>query len=221
MASFRFEVPLAAGVLSDFFADMPREVRTFLRKGFAALAKIPPDRFPEILKVVVERLPQRYPAAEAGLAKTLGIPTEEAKPLLAAAAVFASLISSGEVEVDDLVGQAKTAEVINGNDIDGALQFSRVAASNRAAIQGAMERSGIASAVLPSLSEFETTVDLRLGFEKGRVCSSIPLAIVHVDTDAEGQKLWLQLTKGEVERIVEDLQGVIRQMEDAEKWTQE
>lgn len=221
MGSFRFAVPTRAATLSAVFSSMPAEVKGFLREGFATLAKIPPERFQDLLKAVLEQVQEGYAGGGSEFAKTLGIPPEEGGPLFAAAGLFTSIFSSREVVVDDLMRYARTAEVINEKNAQAALQFAQLAARDRAAIARAMEQSGIASAVLPSLSTFETTVDLRLGFEKGRISTTVPLAVLHVDTDAEGQEVWVQLTKREVQRIVEDLQGVIRRLEEAEKWMQQ
>lgn len=85
----------------------------------------------------------------------------------------------------------------------------------RAEIIDAVTTAQLAGAILPSLYLFNVETDIRVRVADGKVTTSVPVAVVHIDTDAE-ERIWLQLTKGEVEDIVKKLNKVLEDMRIAE-----
>ena len=131
---------------------------------------------------------------------------------------MASTLSNREDSADVVVDEFVKAGALETGDRTAVLRFASAVASRRGTFKQVMDRSRLASEVLPSLLEFESTVDIRLGFEKGRVAVFMPVALLHIDTDAQGQEVWLQLTRLQLEKIAEDLQETLKQMVEAENW---
>jgi len=88
--------------------------------------------------------------------------------------------------------------------------------SKRAALDKAMARRRLANAVLPSLAVFEVTVDLRIRFEEGKVQEFVPVALAHIDTDADNTELWLQLSRADIMVIIDKLNKCMNEMALAE-----
>jgi hypothetical protein len=86
----------------------------------------------------------------------------------------------------------------------------------RPGIVGVIERAQLAREVLPSLLALEIAIDVRLRVVDGRVTTSIPVALLHIDTDSERQELWLQLSRGDVEETIKKLQKCLIDMQLAE-----
>jgi hypothetical protein len=204
--------------LEEAFAEMPEGVKSFLREGFAVFSRLPEKSFTDVLAVVLDSIQSGSGVGENELASRLGLGREDARVLLASMTLLSTIIATREETAEQLVRLAANSKLIESNYVDSAITFFRAVVADRSSVKRSMERSSVASEVLPSLLDFETTVDLRLEFERGRVNESLPIALVHLDTDAQGGEVWLQLNKMQVEKIIKDLQETLRKMEEAERW---
>jgi len=90
--------------------------------------------------------------------------------------------------------------------------------ADRVRIRGALRRAALPSQVLPFLTDVEVVVDLRMAYEDNAVIDAVPVAIFHIDTDANDQEIWFQVSRGHLERLKADIEGALRKMEAAEKW---
>lgn len=197
---------------------MPTEIREYVKDGFTVLSKLPQQKFDEVRRVTLEAVEAGGNVGEAGLAARLDINKTEVRSLLAATSLFATFLLSRDEKLGELVTSAVEAKLIRPDDSPAVLMFYEAIERDRPMHKEAMERYRSVSSGLPSLLEFETNVDMRFGFEKGRVGFATPMLLVHLDTDAQGQEVWLHLTKKQVVRVVNELQDALRKMEEAEKW---
>lgn len=217
MGSFRIHIP-PTGASKEFFADMPATIKAFIGDGFRVLSKLPKEKREEVRRVTVESLEAGNNMEETALASRLDISKTQARSLLAATTLFATFLLNTDEKPEQMVTNGIEAKVIQPDDSAAVLTFYEAIERDRSALKDALERSRFSGEVLPSLDEFETTVDIRLGFEKGRLSFAAPIALIHVDTDARGQEVWLQVTKRQVEQILRELQETLRRMDEAEKW---
>ena len=67
--------------------------------------------------------------------------------------------------------------------------------------------------VLPSLAEFEVTVDLRIRVENGEVQDFVPVALAHIDTDAYNNEFWFQLSRADIDILLQKLTNCAREMD--------
>jgi hypothetical protein len=65
---------------------------------------------------------------------------------------------------------------------------------------------------------FDVTIDVRLRISDRSVKTGVPVAIVHIDTDAVNRELWLQLTRGDVEDTIKTLSQSLEDMKVAEEF---
>ena len=90
--------------------------------------------------------------------------------------------------------------------------------ADRVEVKKALRRASLPSQVLPFLTDFEVVVDLRVAYEDDAVLSVVPVALFHIDTDANSQEIWFQASKGQLERLKADIDSTLKKMEAAEKW---
>ena len=217
MGSFHLNIP-ARGTLTDSFSSMPTGVRTFLREGFSILARIPEDKLEDVIAIVLESIAHGSVVAERQVASKFDLSKEDVRPLLTASSLIASIVSRGDDTADSLTKELVKANALDAKSEPTVLRFANALVSRRPSIRSLMERSQLASEVLPSLMSFDTTVDVRVGFEKGRVAQLLPVGLVHIETDAEGQELWMQLTRTQLQRLIDDLREIDDQMGAVESW---
>jgi hypothetical protein len=203
MGGYRVQVP-SSGTLVDAFNGMPDRLKAFVRAGVNVLSKVPPSNLELLFRAVLETIQS-------------GESFSEAPVLTGALSLIASIASDRSESAEQFVNIAIDSKLIETADVGTLRMFLSAVIQNRQAVRRALQTSRLATQVLPSLSEFETTVDMRFGFEKGRLIESVPVILLHIDTDAQGQEIWLQLTKGQLERIIKELQDTLKNVERAEK----
>jgi hypothetical protein len=217
MGSFNMEIP-PRGHPGDRFSNMPSGIKAFIRDGFSVLAKVPPTKMGDLFQVVLGSIEYGSVVDESEAQAKLGITKDDARPLLAAVSLVASTLSSKDETADELIEELAKAGALDPVNRPAALKFAFEVVAKRTVVHQTFERSQLASRVLPSLDDFEATVDVRLGFDKNRIAFSVPVALVHIDTDARGQELWLQLSKRQIQKIIGDLQDTLEKMSVAEAW---
>jgi len=216
MGSFKVQLP-TTGTLDESLATMPTRVKGFVRAGLNALTKVPEENLDLLLKAVLETIQVGESSSEIDSVKRLGIPPEDTPALLGAISLLASLVSSRAETVEQFISSAVNSKLIDAEHTGTARIFFNAVVQNRQAFKRALETSRLAVRVLPSLTDFETTVDIRFGFEKGQLAGTTAVVLLHIDTDAVGQEIWLQLTKSQLERMIKDLGETLKNVERAEK----
>jgi hypothetical protein len=218
MGSFHLNIP-TRGPISDLFVGMPTSIKTFVSEGFAALAKIPASKREELMQVVLGSIDSGSLVEETEAQTKFGLSSDDSRQMLLAAGLIASTLSRRrEDTAEAIVDELEKAGALNVADRPAILSFASQVIEDLPTVKKAVERSQLASVVFPSLSQFQTAVDVRLGFEKNRIAFSVPVVLVHIDTDAQGQEIWFQLTRRQVQKIVEDLQESLKQMSVADTW---
>jgi hypothetical protein len=80
-----------------------------------------------------------------------------------------------------------------------------------------MERRSLAMQTLPSLTSFDVSVDLRFKFDKDEIADRVAVALVHIGTDVT-EEMWLQLSRGDIDMILQSLTETLRRMDAVEKF---
>ena len=214
MGSFRFPVPSSIALVESF-GDMPQSMRTYLKTGFLVLSRVSEDKFPVLANIAVRAAQAPYRVEIDEAAKQLGINTDDMGSLLPAISFLTTFVSSRSEGPDQLVSAAVEANVIPEASRQVVLRFSQALAMQREGLRHDLQKARLANQVLPSMIDFEIVVDIRLHPSKSEL--NVPVAIAHLDTDAAHTEVWFQMQKGDVERLIDTLQKIARQMAEAEK----
>lgn len=217
MGSYHLNIP-TRGSLADAFSSLPTGAKTFLKEGFGILAKVPAGKLQPIVAAVIDSIYSGYGAGLEDLRVQTGIPPQDLRPMLAAASFMAAVLTSRNESPDGFVRLAIANSLIDEQAKDAIVNFAQSILSERSAVQQAFKHSELTGAVLPSLASFETLVELRLAFEGEQIGSTVPVIVVHLDTDARNQEVWFQLSKKQLERLIKDLEIALKRVEQAERW---
>lgn len=216
MGSFNFAIPRPDRSLADSLAAVPRSFKQLARRGFVILAGVGQQHYAELLRAVVITLESRQPPFD-DLEKSLSLTKEDLNALMAATMITVPLLTSGGT-IEEFFSGCVKAEMIAPELIPNITPFLEVVVSERTQFSRTLRRTSMPSQVLPFLTEFEVAIDVRISFEDQTVDDSVPVAIVHVDTDQMGEKLWFQASKTQMQRLKADIDVAIRRMEAAEAW---
>jgi hypothetical protein len=198
---------------------MPQEVKTYLGKGFAVIARLSEDKLAAMVEVAKDYMAFPSSARRSEVASRFGITREDAMAMTTAISFMTFFLTSRAGTAEDFMRGLMATNVVDKAQQPSVLRVAQAIDNSRAALREISERYRIANALLPSLTRFESTIDLRLGFEKSELGFAVPVALMHVDTDAEGEELWFQVTQRQLEALIKDLEEARRRMDQAEKWS--
>jgi hypothetical protein len=202
--------------LSKLFSEMPTPVREFIRGGFSVVASLPVSAHPHLLRAIMKSAQENRPASDQQLANSLNVSVEDATKATAAVGMFSAIASSRKETTEELLQGMIDSGIVSAPDKPALLLLVPAIKDIGPAIQTAISRTRLADAVLPSFEDFEVVLDIRLGDDEG-VEVYIPVAIAFLKTDANDQRLWFQLTKSDVEGLIEELNSLLKKFKKADE----
>jgi hypothetical protein len=214
--SSHIHIPLGGRVpVKEILSDMPHAAKAMVRNGFSVVAKLPESAHSVLLQSVLKSAGQRGTTDEEQLAKTLNIPVEEATGAVAALALFSALTSTGD-ETSENVLQGMIDSGLIADSIKPAMQRLLPKITQlKPSVTKAVTRQRLIDAVLPSFEDFDAEMDIRIG-GKEHAGLAVPVAVALLDTDARDQRLWFQLTREDVESLIEKLNELLKRFKEAE-----
>jgi hypothetical protein len=149
------------------------------------------------------------------LQEITGLSTSIAEQVASVYSLVIGLLSETTATPDEFV-QAAVDKLFLEKDQIAARSIVAAVCEARGEINQTVARTQLAGEVLPSLYTFDVAVDLRVRVEKGSVVTSVPVAVLHIDTDADNHEIWLQLTKGDIDNLIRTLTKTLQDMQVAE-----
>jgi hypothetical protein len=216
MGSYNFTIPRTERPV-DLLSRMPRAFKDQAEKGFVVLAEVSKQHYAELLRAVVVTLESKKPPLE-DLEKILKLSPNELSALFAAAMLTVPLLGQG-INSEEFFTSAVKAGIIQQNLISKIQPFVDTVIAESAQIGRVIRRAALPAQVLPYMSDVEVVVDLRLAFEAEAVLEAVPVAIVHIDTDANGEEIWFQASIQQMRQLKDDVEEAIKRMEAAEAWS--
>ena len=210
--------------LSTVFSTAPDSIRGQFALGLKTISKLSDEQLRELLEILIESFASRAPVQETDVSVRFKTSPEEAVGLVTTSSITAATLSTREDTVDQFVdAQSKAQWIGDGKTSEAAARLGRITVANRDRLKDALARSRLGAESLPVLTQFEATIDIRPNFDKesNQITFAVPIAILHIDTDAEGQEVRFQLTKRELEKMSNDVKDALKRMEEAERWMKE
>jgi len=210
-------IPLSGQVpLEELFAGIPAAPKLFIRRGFSVLASLPESARPILLGATVEAAGLRKNRDEVKLASTLGISPDDAAGVTGALGMLSALAASRSEKLEEILQAMISAGLVSAGEKSALMQFIPGLLEVMPAIKKAVAKQGIANAVLPSFDSFQAVLDIRLG-DEDEGGYALPVAIAFLGTDSRDHRLWFQLTKADVESLVEELNALLKRFKIAEE----
>ena len=216
-------IPLGSSIpMPELFADMPEAPKARIRQGFSISVKLPPDAQSSLLQAAVESTGESRTRGEADLAKTLGLNSDDARLALSALGLLIAIAYLRSDDAAQILQAMADATLIAPPDKEPLLRIVPVITKNfRPAIKDAITKRSLADAVLPSFGHLEAVLDIRIGDEE-QGGFALPVAIAFLSTDSKDHRLWFQLGKDDVEKMIETLGSLLKRFKEAEaliaKW---
>jgi hypothetical protein len=194
--------------LSDAVKGLRPPTLSHIRKGVTELGNLDEAILPTVIALARDALKSQINPDEDQVSKDLNLPPEKAIGIISAASFLSFILSSGRYDLQSFVREGLEVKLLNEELASKLQPFITAVLKDQPNVKDELEEFSLASEVLPALTTFDLTVDLRLKFKSNKVVQAVPIAIAHLDTDAEGQIVWFQMTSLQVEKLILDLQRV-------------
>jgi len=203
---------------NERLSHLPEDVRETIQQGFRALARVAVEKHGDLVRFVVQSGGHpRYGQSARDAARLTGLSPDAAADVLAAL--------SAMLHIGVLGAKGSSAEFVNWAIKSGAVPPESSAAAreiaagfdaNRIDYRAEHDRVTLANRVLPSLEGFDAAVDMRFEFRNGAT-TYVPVVVASLTTDApEGGMLCFQLTRDQLDRLVNELTDVRDGLDKAE-----
>ncbi len=203
--------------VGEAIAGVPESLQRTARKGFAVASSISPEERKTFLDLLNRTMVSGAATVDLDvLSGITDLTSRDAGSVLSAFSVLVGLLGRGKFGVEELVQGAR--DVLFAVDDEPVVRAVAASiAEGRGEWKRAVEQRSLAAETLPALTAFEVSVDLRLGFKNNDIEDAVSVALIHLDTDANNQEVWLQMTRGDVQTVIEKLNNTLKQMDAAQK----
>jgi hypothetical protein len=206
---------IAQSSLPSLISDLPDEILPRIKRGFDVAQRLSDASRREATTRFLKQFEQSGAGFEGDWLEAItGAPRSDARTLVTSISIVVGLLTQSSASVEDLV-EAARGRLFEDRSLDAFKSIVEIVSGERSAIAKTIEDRTIAAETLPSLEGFHTSVDLRFRFEKDDlIVSAVPVALVHIDTDSRAE-LFLQMSRGDVDMVIEKLQRVAKRMDAA------
>jgi hypothetical protein len=216
MGTFRIPIHEGDGI-HELLSDMPENVKAFAREGFELLPSFEGERFANLVAYLKDGFILRPQPDVDELKETFGFNGRQAGVFVVVLAIITVVITTDENTAKN-VETLKEAFNLSGETLDVFTRLIDALQSQKTKLKKTLKESEIASEILPAFSDLHTTVDLRLGFEQGNVKSSVPVVVAYLTTDDRNSRVWFQMQKRDVTRLMSLFEKLLKQIDEVERW---
>jgi hypothetical protein len=194
----------------------PEQALSYFQGGFSSAAALPEATRRKVLSEMISNFQRGTRRLDSSnLRQITGLPTKVAEQVASVYSLVIGLLTETTATPEEFL-EAAANKVFVEPDRAAAKSIATAVCDARAEILSTVLRTQLAGEVLPSLYTFDVAVDVRVRVEDGSVVTSVPVAVLHIDTDAENHEIWLQLTKGDIDNLIRTLTTTLSDMQVAE-----
>jgi hypothetical protein len=200
---------------------MPQPLARVVESGASVVGKVPESQVPRLIEAAIRAGTGSALSSKNPLVEQFSLTVDEANSVASSITVLMTLLTEEKTtNAAEFVDAMSDAGIVASESIDAVRRIVEHIVSAQSQINQAIRRRKAEVSVLPSITAFSTTIDVRLGFKEDEIDVAIPMVVAHVDTDGPGQELWMQLTKADIEQMMTTLTDAMGRLETVEKWLQ-
>lgn len=206
------ELTLAQVTLRHRLNDIPTNLKPHIKMGFSLLARIDQEKRLEIQDYVIDNFAGRnsYDLDEAK--KISGYDGKVIGDLISAITLAVGAVLDLDVQKEDFFKFAPDS-IISEEDKDVVEELIDKAISCRDDLKSSVDKSTIASAVVPSFEYIDCEVDVRFKFNSDlKIEDSAAVAICYIKTDYK-KDVFFQIEQKGLEKLINELTNQLRKLE--------
>jgi len=196
--------------------EFPDEALSYFNSNFTAIASLADEARNAALKMLLDALKRGQHRVDGSALRSISeLSQRDAEKVASTYLLVVGLLTDSAATPEDFALVAR-GKLFREENERAALSLAQSICSQRDEISRAVQRAQLGGAVLPSLRKFEIATDVRLKISDGAVKNGVPVIVAHIDTDADRQELWVQLSQRDVEEIIRKMNECLKDMAIAE-----
>jgi hypothetical protein len=205
----------------DTVKEIPQRSKDQLKLSIGVLLSLDSACWPKALRVSVDAFESSISSDPRDLAKEFEVSVGDARHIVNGTTFFAAMLSAHpECTPEQFVDVLQQAGIVDSAQVTVALKLAETVIAERPELTEEFEKGALGNVVLPSVRRLETSVDVRLSTSDTGVITAVPVVLMMLDTNAEGQVLWCQMSKQELNAMIAKLNRAKKDVETAETWIQ-
>jgi hypothetical protein len=199
---------------------MPSGLRSLVSGAIGSYEGLDESQRSLFVQLIAEEYKPSYPAQGPDLSKlvsTLRVTKDEASALFTLATLVSIGITLENNTAEEFVDAVFAAEVMSPDSKNAMTDLVNRISEIGDVIGKKWRVIELSQEHLPVLESFELGVDLRLGFKDEKLDAVVPVVLAYVDTDAFEKDLHFQMTRDQVEKLVEELTSTLAKLSSAEE----
>jgi hypothetical protein len=204
----------AEELLERGLAEVDPGSEEIYRRGFRIIAGLSQEQVKSLIYFMADGGNRpTYGHETSDAAQLVGVSDNSAGLALTAMGLVIAMVGMGSVAARDLVAAMGTRQLVETESMGSVEQLTQLVERLRAELRRRVRERRLADQTLPSLSGFSASVDMRFGFQGAEISRRTVVAIALLRTDQEGEEVRFQMTRGQVERLRQDLERIAKRMD--------
>lgn len=199
------------------FTSMPDHLKSFARQGLSVIASLNQAQFATFVELVQLNFLSSSDDDTEEMRQKLSLSERQASAATLVGALAIGLVTSGE-DTERSIEVATTAQVVTPETAGLFRSLMEALQPQKQTLSETIQSAELASETLPSFNGLDLTLDLRLGFEGSAIKGAVPVVLAHLRTDVRDARVFFQIQKRDIVGLISQLEKILRQVEEAEKW---
>ena len=198
--------------------DVPDNIKSSIHAGLTLIADLD-ERGQERL-LAWARVPRARGlyGDNKSLVSETGLPQEHAGAVRLAVAMMVGSLRGSSTAADEFISAGLDKSAFTEAESPGLTRFAELIIACRSELTNETDLAQLQDVVLPTLTEFDVTLDARVEISDGAVIRGVPVVIAYVDTDAENQVVWFQMNAERVRELRDELTNTLDQIDTLREW---
>jgi hypothetical protein len=207
-------VPPAQPSAQFMISELPEGLLPRIRSGFDILSKMSESDRRSVVRKFLDSFERITDLDGNWLNAVVSVERGDASTLLTALSVAVAILSQASNGLEEFLTAGRD-KLFGESAMAAAREVATIIAQDRPRLTQTITLRTLSAETLPALEGFDVSVDFRFKFDKdNEIETGVPVAIVHIDTDARPE-LFLQMSRSDVEMMIEKLNIVLKQMSTA------
>lgn len=206
--------------IDDTLEGLPPRIKRLLRSSFGVLVSFDGEKRSAVVAHTAAAITTPgYGFDEIKFSESFGVTAEQASHIANGATFLSALVSGfSELTSAELLEKLAAHDLFAPENREKLAEWLDYLRSNSERFLAEIETGSLTNRVLPTLARFELSVDIRLAESPTNKPPATPVIVAVLDTDAEGQIVWFQMSKAQLMRMQSQLGSILQQLERAEKF---
>ena len=202
----------------DSAFTVPANIRESLRSGLTVIANLDKQHSEKLLAWA--RAPRAHGlyGDNSSFVSETGLSEHHADRVRIAVVMMVGSLRNSSITAEEFIEAGLASSTFTQAEVPGLKRFAELIIGARPELKKEGDLAQLQDIALPTLIEFDLTLDARVQISDGAVSHGVPVVIAYVDTDAEDQLVWFQMNETRVRELRDKFSTMLDQIDILKEW---